>query len=112
MSVSLPPDILQRLDLLERLVAEQANSPQNTAKQREEWEKKLRDKSRFQGLGEPVPNPNLHAHIPYPSYRFHAVGGVALVNNAQEDAALGEGWCDSPAKALEAAAPKGKKAAA
>ena len=102
MSPSLPADIAARLDLLERLVAEQSTSPQTVARQREEWEKKLRDKSRFQGLGEAVPNPNLHAHLKYPGYRFHAVEGLMIVNNAQEDdAAKADGWRESPTEAVE-----------
>jgi len=101
MSQSLPADIAARLDLLERLVADQSTSPQSVAAQRLEWEKKLRDKSRFQGLGEAVPNPNLHAHLKYPGYRFHAVEGLMVVNNPQEDEqAKAEGWCESPTEAV------------
>ncbi|MGB7220092.1 MAG: hypothetical protein WBD07_14940 [Vicinamibacterales bacterium] len=39
--------------------------------------------------------PNL-AGIAYPTYRFHASKPACVVRNADEDAALGEGWFDHP----------------
>lgn len=98
----LPPDIAARLDLLERLVAEQAASPLNLVAVKAAHEKKMQDKARLQGLGEAVENPNLHVRVKYPAWKYHASQPPVIVQNAREADGLGPGWFDSPAEVIAA----------
>jgi hypothetical protein len=41
------------------------------------------------------------AYHPYPSWRYHASGARRIVENAEEDAALGPGWASTPAAFLQ-----------
>ncbi len=41
--------------------------------------------------------PKPYVHQPYPSYRWCKDGRTALVENAEDDAKLGDDWSDTPA---------------
>jgi len=41
------------------------------------------------------------AEVIYPTWRFHATKQACIVLNPEQDAALGDGWHDSPAKCSE-----------
>lgn len=42
-----------------------------------------------------------YAQVDYPKWKYHAMEIPVIVKNAQEEAALGDGWCDSPVLATE-----------
>ena len=44
---------------------------------------------------------NGYQHQEYPKWRYHAIKVPVVVQNAEEDAALGEGWSDTPIIATE-----------
>lgn len=46
-------------------------------------------------------------YIEYPKWLYHADGRSVVVNDREEEAALGEGWADTPA-AFPAREPKSK----
>jgi hypothetical protein len=47
----------------------------------------------------PLATPTLDAPIvvPYPAWRYHPTKPWVIVQSAKEDAALGDGWADTPA---------------
>lgn len=53
----------------------------------------------------------MHHPIPYPSWRYHADFEPCIVADEQEDAALGPGWVDSPAKVSAPPEPQPEPAA-
>lgn len=93
--------LIERIERLEALLRSQTTPGVKEAE--EAWLEKIRIKSRFQGLGEPVENPNLHRFLKYPGWRFHLTAEPRLVQTKQEDDALGEGWYRTMAE-FEAAA--------
>lgn len=44
-----------------------------------------------------------YQHQEFPKWKYHAVQGSIIVNSADEESALGEGWVNSPAEAKEIA---------
>lgn len=43
--------------------------------------------------------------VQYPKYKYHATEPAKVVDSADEDSALGDGWVDSPVEAPAEAAP-------
>lgn len=48
----------------------------------------------------PERQPYVYHYERYPHWKYHAVHPERLVHDAAEEAALGPGWCESPADAL------------
>jgi hypothetical protein len=57
-------------------------------------------------MKEPLPVPYVHQH--YPKFKFHATDEPRIVNTPEQEAALGEGWFNSPADVF-APAPVAKQ---
>lgn len=87
----IPKFILDRLQALEDKLRDQ----QSTAAvkiQENDYLKKVRLESLFAGIGKPNDKSATYKHKSYPGWRFHLTEDAKIVNNEQEDAALGDDW--------------------
>jgi hypothetical protein len=110
--MELPEHVVELLESMQAQIKalEAAGAPTEAARREEARLQKMGEKSRFQGLGDPLPNPNVAAMLKYPGWRFRiAEDGTIderLVMHASQEPKE-EGWYRSMQEVTEALAAKG-----